>query len=308
MTHRRFAYIATLITLVALLTVSTAFAHALVSVNGAKDANEWLAGFGSGGCPALPGNNSSGIYSSSQGCTGPTGSEFIWTDETGDQRTDHWNGTGNMDIKEFRLTGDSTNLNFLIEFSDITDCGSEYIAIAINSNDSAGTTYFPDSADTNLGDFGGGYERVIEVNTSSTGYWTNDTTFTNSGSSFCDATNNLWEISMPISGLGLSWPASSGAYDFAVAVFCNTSGGICDVGGSSDAMDVITSVSGNTWNEVGDGSLDYNFTMGFGPTAITLRGLTAQSGSRLPLALLAGAAALLALGGAALVWRSDISY
>jgi len=273
-------------------TVGVAFAHGIVSLNGAKDTNEWLAGFGSGGCSALPASNSGGIYKSSDGCTGPTGNEFIWTDAVGDQRTIHWGSTGDLDLKEFRVTGDSTTLYFLLEFSDITSCGSEYIAIAVNSNDASGTTFFPDNADTNLGSFGNGYERVIEVNTTSTGYWSDNSPFTSAGSSYCDANNNLWEISMPVAGLGLTWPASSGAYDFAVAVFCNDSGGICDVGGASDAMDVVTNMAGNTWNEVSDGSLDYSFTMGFSPSAITLRSLTARTGSALP-----WAGAAVAVGG-----------
>ncbi len=273
-----------------LLVTNVAFAHPIVNVNGQKDTNEWLDGFGSGGCPALPITNASGIYNSNQGCTGPTGSEFIWTDATGDQRTDHWGGTGNMDLKEFRLTADDTYLNFLIEFSDITNCNAQYIAIAIDTA-SGGTTYFPDDADTNL-PFG--YERVIEANTGATGYWTDNSTFTSVGESHCNDSTNLWEIRMPLSGLGMSWPASSGTYNFAVAIFCHQwQDQICDVGGSSDAMDVITTYSGNTWNEVSDGTLDYSFTMSFGPNPVTLASARARTAAwPLAAALIVGSVAL----------------
>ena len=91
---------------------------------------------------------------------------------------------------------------------------------------------------------------------------------------------------MPLADLGMTVPAQIGDYDFAVAIFCNDSGGICDVSGNSDAMDVITgypvipsgggfSPSGeafssidrierNTWDEVWDGTLDFSFTTNFG--------------------------------------------
>lgn len=111
-TKRLFLLVITL----ALLVTLPAMAHGIVNVNGTKDTNEWLDGFGSGGCPALPGNNADSIYKSSDGCTGPTGSEYIWRDASGDQREDHWSGTGNLDLVEFRITGDSTYLNFLLEF------------------------------------------------------------------------------------------------------------------------------------------------------------------------------------------------
>jgi hypothetical protein len=272
-------------------------AHSIVNVNGAKDTNEWLSGFGSGGCPALPGSNADGIYKSSDGCSGPTGNEYIWTDASGDQRTNHWGSTGNLDLIEMRITGDSTYLNFLLEFQDITNCGSEYIAIAIDSDNTGGTTFFPDNADTNLDSFGNGYERVIEANTQSTGYWSDNSTFVNSGSSYCDTSNDLWEIQMPIADLGLSWPANSGDYNFAVAIFCHDNGGICDVSNDSDAMDVISETGPGTWDEVSDGSLNYDFTMGFGPTAVTLSDLSARAPSP---ALLVASVLLL---GAVIVWR-----
>ena len=287
----------------ALLPAHPAQAHAIVSVNGAKDTNEWLAGFGSNGCPALPSANSSSIYGSAQGCTGPVGNEYIWTDATGDRRTDVCSDTyGDLDLKEFRLTGDPTYVSFLLEFADITNCGKQYIAIAINSSDSGGTAFFPDNADTDLAGFGSGYERVIEANTVNTGYWTNNTTYTAvDNASFCNADNNLWEIRFSTSDLGLTWPANSGAYDFAVAVFCQDSGAPWDVGGSSDVIDVITAAS-STWAEVIDGDVDYNFTMEFGPTAVELIELTARPASAPQAApWLLGAGVLLVAG--LLAWR-----
>ncbi|HEX8680960.1 MAG TPA: CSLREA domain-containing protein, partial [Ardenticatenaceae bacterium] len=254
---RRLLVLAFAVATLLLLAVGSGSAHSLTAVDG--NDSDWLAGFGAAGCPSLPGANSASLYSTSNGCTlpgGAKGTEYIWTDTLGDQRTDHWSGTGNLDLTQFRMTATETHLNFLLRFSDITNCNAQYIAIAVNSG-TGGTNFFPDNAETNL-PFE--YERVVEVNTNATGYWTNNTTFTSAGSSFCNDTANLWEIQMPLSGLGLSYPFASGQYDFAAAIFCRDTGGtICEAGGS-DAMDAITTVGGNTFNEVGDGTLNYSFT------------------------------------------------
>ena len=289
--------------LTAVFPTQPTFAHGGITADGS--ASDW-ANLGNGSCPSAPSANTGAVIDGSHtdcglGVNG--GTEWVWTDATGDQRTDHWGSTGNMDITQVRITGDATNLNFLLRFSDITNCNAQYIAIGINSNDGSGTTFFPDNADTGLGAFGSGYERVIEANLNTTGYWSDNSTFTSSLQSNCSASENLWEIQMPISALGLTWPAASGTYDFAIAVFCHDSGGgICDVGGSSDAMDVVTSTSGNTWNEVSDGSLDYNFTMGFGPTAVNLQTLTAQPAAN-TLTIIAIALVLL-LGGITAVFHT----
>lgn len=291
---------------VLLLATVLASAHGGIAIDGS--AGDW-ANLGNGSCPSAPGSNSGSVLNVTHtdcGLGANGGSEFVWTDATGDQRTDHYGGSGDMDLTQFRVTGDATNLYFLLRFSDITNCNAQYIAIAINSNDASGTTFLPDGADTNLGGFGNGYERTIEADLNATGYWSNNSTYTSAGSSFCSIPNDVWEISMPISSLGLTWPAASGAYDFAVAIFCHdSSGGICDVSGSSDAMDVITTVSGNTFNEVGDGSLDYNFSMGFNATAVTLAALEAQPGTRTPPVAAMAAVALVGLAGLGIsaAWR-----
>lgn len=142
--------------------------------------SDWLTGFGANGCPNLPGIDSAGIYSDADGCTGAPGSEYMWTDAVGDQRTNHWNGTGNLDLRQFRMTTDATYLYFLLGFAEITNINAAYIAIAINSDDSGGTTYFPDNADSNLLF---GYERVIGAKSFTTGYWSDNSTYTSAGAS-----------------------------------------------------------------------------------------------------------------------------
>jgi hypothetical protein len=251
--------------LMGLLPAHPTAAHGGIAIDG--NASDW-GNLGNGSCPTAPAANSGQVLTLSHtdcGLGANAGTEYVWTDASGDQRTDHWSPTGNMDLTQLRITGDANNLYFLLRFSDITSCNAQYIAIAIDST-AGGTTFFPDSADTNLP---WGYERVVVANTNKTGYFTNDSTFTAAGTSFCSDANNLWEISIPRADLGLTWPAVAGDYDFAVMIAChNGTGGICDAF-SSDAMDVVT-VAGDTWSEVSDGALDYSFTMGFSPTAVTL--------------------------------------
>ena len=96
--------------------------------------------------------------------------------------------------------------------------------------------------------------RVVEASTSATGYWTDGVTFTSAGSSFCSTTNDLWEISIPRSAM--SMVNLSGTFSFSVAVACNTAGVPCEAPGS-DVMDAMTTTGPNTFDEVGDGTLNF---------------------------------------------------
>lgn len=265
-------------------------AHGGIAIDGS--ASDW-GNLGNGSCPSAPSDNSGQVLDLSHtdcGLGANAGTEYVWTDALGDQRTDHWGGTGNLDLTQLRITGDANNLYFLLRSSDITNCNAQYMAIAIDSA-VGGTTFLPDSADTNLP---WGYERVVVANTNKTGYFTNDSTFTAAGASFCSDANNLWEISIPRANLGLAWPANAGDYNFAVMIAChNGAGGTCNAG-TSDAMDVVTTVAGNTWNEVSDGTLNHSFTMGFSPTAVTLSQQQATPTSHI-LWVIATAVLLLAL-------------
>ena len=252
--------------LMGLLPAHPTAAHGGITIDG--DASDW-GNLGNGSCPPAPAVNSGQVLTLSHtdcGLGANAGTEYVWTDASGDQRTDHWGGTGNMDLTQFRITADTTNIYFLLRFSDITNCNAQYIAIAIDSAP-GGTTPFPDNAET---DAPFQYQNTVVANTTKTGRFTDATTFVAGGSSFCSVANNIWEISMPIADLGITWPQNSGDVEFAVAIFCReVDGTICEAFGS-DAMDVITTTGPNTWDEVQDGTLSYAFTMGFSPTAVTL--------------------------------------
>ncbi|MEM2679113.1 MAG: hypothetical protein QXU01_01665 [Candidatus Hadarchaeales archaeon] len=188
--------------------------------------------------------------------------EWIWKDNTGDQRTDV-EGHENCDMSEFRVTGDTENIYFLLRFTNMTDAWRVLVYIAVDTTlNSAGNEWFPDFT-TTLVNANARWERVIKASVATTGYYNTSWQYTTAGASYFSATNKTVEISMPWSALGVSLPAT---LRFTVMICAdNGSGFPVDIGGGSisDALDVITTVSGNTWGEVSDNVIDYYFDVNF---------------------------------------------
>jgi len=298
-------------------------AHSGIMVDGAYGEGEWLAGFGSNGCPAFPGNNSGGFFSDTNGCTGPMGTEWIWKDAENDNRTD--NGD-EQDLNTFRLAGSSTALYGLAEFypgDGSFDCNRVIVMIAVDTDSGAGGNVqlpaYSSDTDTNV-DFGSGdgWERVIELSTARRGVW--DASYNWSGTGVdatCSTANRLFEFSVDWSALGVTLPVAS--YRFMAAVFGrydgDTGGGVQEVYGPN-LVDVISDLG--TWGEIQDNDPDtcptevqsgddcaddYQFSMGFSPTAVELINLNASvRPSPGPAIALAGVA-LLGLG--LIAWRKS---
>lgn len=212
--------------------------------------------------------------------------EWIWKDASGDERTDATDPDSNYDMTEVRITGDTTNIYFLIRMAGITDTGLPVVMIAVDTDqtDSSGAWWLPETSDTGVstgtqettapgsGRSGSAnWESCIYVSVQSTGYYDTSFNFHTAGHSYISSTNNLIEISMPWSSLGID-PSTSPTVRFEVASFSNDgSGGVQDIGGSSisDALDVVTdyAISGggtNTWDEVKDDQdIDYYFDIQF---------------------------------------------
>lgn len=86
--------------------------------------------------------------------------EFIWTDKTGEMRTDQ-TSFSNADITEFRVYADTDWVYFLIEMGNITDVTNLHMAIGIDTRTSAASTgmnWLGDDGATFIGDqyFDGG--------------------------------------------------------------------------------------------------------------------------------------------------------
>lgn len=92
------------------LTVTTLMAE----IDGSDD--EWV-----GTPPAAV--NSSAISSN----------EFIWRDKENERRTDS-GSADDVDIKEFRIMADDTDVYFLVRYADINNVAYPYIAIGVDSD------------------------------------------------------------------------------------------------------------------------------------------------------------------------------
>jgi len=83
--------------------------------------------------------------------------------------------------------------------------------------------------------------------------------------------NNAIEIRIRWSLIGISDP-SKATLRFEVITargwsnYDGNEGGAWDIGGASDALDCITTTGPNTWDEVGDGVVDYYFDIAFAGT------------------------------------------
>ncbi len=192
--------------------------------------------------------------------------QYIWTDRTGDHRLDGDDPDSNYDLTQFRVTGDSSNLYFLVRLADITNTSLPYIGIAVDTTlDGNGQNWFGDWAETQVSS-SALWEREIVVNLNKTGYYNTAWAWTNAGSSYISAGNDAIEISMPWSALGVTLPAR---LRFTVMIAQHDgSGGVREVG-YADALDALTwagGTGGSTWphelNETDD-TIDYYFDVWF---------------------------------------------
>lgn len=192
------------------------------------------------------------------GHVGRCSGQYIWTDAASDQRLDGDDPDSNYDLSRLRITADTTNVYFLLTFGDITDAGRPYVGIAVDTIPGGGQNWLGDLSETQVSG-AAGWEREIVANVNKTGIYDPAWNWSSTGSSSISAADNTVEIAMPWSALGVAAPAR---LRFTVMVAQNDNGGTRDVG-ASDALDAVTWTGGNTWNEVGDGVIDYYFDAWF---------------------------------------------
>jgi hypothetical protein len=251
-----------LVGLLSLLSVlplaATTYAHNVV-VDG--EASDWLA--------RMPASANLGIIARDATSAG----EFVWSDASGDQRTDLGSG-GDIDITEFRVTGSTTGLSFLVQFAAAPSGTTPQIQIAIDTNRYAGMgqTFFAGFGDTSVGS-NAAWEFLVQTQMGSS-VRVLDTTFANTGTGTIARAGNTVEISVPWTALGTAMPPLT-ALRFTVATFYEQpSGDTMDVDGASisNALDAVTNYGApqpagpypNTWQDVMDGRVDYSFDAYFG--------------------------------------------
>jgi len=207
--------------------------------------------------------------------------EFIWLDHSGDDRNDFSNPSRDtrVDIVQFRATATATDLYFLIKMTDIdltTGDGAPQVQIAIDRDHTSGNGVrgFEKAAETQTA-AEAAWEYLVVTTFGSAGgapliYTAAGNTGDNAGSANAitgDAVDAI-EIAVPWAKIG---GVPTGPLYFTVASFrANVTDGVWDVGGGgiANALDVVTNygapgTTSNTWTEVEDGTVDFNFRVDF---------------------------------------------
>jgi len=208
--------------------------------------------------------------------------QYIWNDKPGDERTFFATPDNRVDIIEFRVTGDTANLYFLIHLADIppdstNGFGAPMVKITFDTDLSSGSGYIMlfDSTDTAISEdaaweymlttlFGSGSAYVSLTDTSLISM--------NTGAASINEATNCIEIAIPRGALGLSLPSIySGPLRMTVSTFrTDTNDTSIDINGNSesDAIDAITNYAlpgdtSNTFTETNDQIIDYFFDVCF---------------------------------------------
>ncbi len=201
--------------------------------------------------------------------------EFIWRDAANDERTDFANPHAEVDLTELRVTGDASCLYLAARFSNLyvaSGPGVLQLQVAIDRVPNEGVTTFGNLVETSVSPagaweylivtrFGSGSATPAVFNTD----WA-DVSVPGVAVSAISIANKLVEIRVPWTEIG---GAPTSPLRFTAAVFCsNGDDSTWDVAGTSDALDALTNyddpgLSANTWAEVADGTVDYNFEVWF---------------------------------------------
>lgn len=250
-----------------------------ITVDG--DPSDWSFGF-------LPYNINTGHVKRDTGSPAP--GEYAWKDNSpdhtngsADERTDFVMGVQDprVDLSQFRVTGDATNIYFLACMTDIpagatSGAGAPQVQVAIDTNqDASGVPNFLANADTNTHP-NAGWETLLITRfgsgQSNVRTWAAPpVTPTDTGVAAISDVHDCIEFSVPWVQLGLSGVPSGKPLRFTVAIFrADANDDTQDISGTSDALDAVTNYGipcdlSNTWAEVSDGVIDYYFDVYFQP-------------------------------------------
>ncbi len=179
--------------------------------------------------------------------------EFIVTDPSGDYLPFYcsdwnWPIRTDLDILEFRLTGDADNMYLLFKFNTMDNLYSYYIMLAIDltpyTEDDGFNSWLPDYADTELGEIPATdthiswqWDYVIGINydwgddgsNNFTRIWDHSWDYFNStGTVVFNQSGKVVEASIPWSEIGGVDAYRNSEIKLWVMVFCNSYGGIWD--------------------------------------------------------------------------------
>jgi hypothetical protein len=240
--------------------------------------NDWIFGF-------LPYNLNTGHVMRAPGS--PAKGEYAWkdnapghTDGSADERTDFVTGQDTrVDLEQFRVTGDATNIYFLACMTDIpsgatSGAGAPQVQVAVDTNqDGSGATIFMGNANTDTHP-NAGWETLLMTrfgsgNSNVRTWATPAGTPTDTGSAAISDVYDCIEFSVPWVQFGLAGVPTSKPLRLTVAIFrADASDNTQGIAGSSDALDAVTNYgtpcdTSNTLAEVSDGVVDYHFDLYF---------------------------------------------
>jgi hypothetical protein len=226
--------------------------------------------------------------------------QWIWCDPEGDERTDYGSPDPRADLLQFRVTADENYLYGLVIVKrmpfNIGDNGGTFVAIAINRNGSTtGEVWFSGDSETqvdpnakwqyqvvlNLADSrysGQGKTQVTDGLQSNWGgiYYIVDSawSFQSDPDALMGANVSRSAIEFRVKWSTIGGAPSGGSFFLRISLitargwsnYGGNGGGAWDIGGASDALDCITNKTGNTWNEVQDGVVNYYIDLYFATT------------------------------------------
>ena len=207
--------------------------------------------------------------------------EYVWTDNTGDERTEFATPDPNVDLREFRITADGDNIYFTAIMSDIitaTGRAAPQIRVAIDTDRQyqSGNHYLENNSTAVTDTAYWEYLLVTPFGSASnlvsqTLVYTDDafTVHSLTGTAAISDTSDVIEFAVPWSALGMSGPPTL-PLRFTVGICRADTDDNCLLTGTmgSRILDAVTNYgdpgdTGNTAAETNDGCLDYYFDLFF---------------------------------------------
>ena len=242
-----------ILSFIGMTAIAVVFALGQITVDG--DPSEWT------GTP--PVDNNTWKYS---GGTAGGLNEWIWKDTEEDERTDftHPGRDKRVDILEVRIASNSDYLYFLVKMRDIdvtSGNGAPMVQISIDRDREAGSgqEWLGGFADTKV-HTNARWERLIITRfgsgNSNLRLFDSNWNETFTGDAAISSDYEVIEGRVPWSDLGGAPNDYTLRFTFST-YRAKENDDTKDIVGYSNALDVVTTVSGNTWDEVQDGSIDY---------------------------------------------------
>ncbi len=204
--------------------------------------------------------------------------EYVWKDQAGDERTNFASPDTLIDLTEVRITADVVNLYILVKVGNLVDTaygtGFPQFQFALDTAPDSEASWFGSNSYTRVANEAAWEHLLItQLGSGTPGVLIWEKGFSSSSTAGAVAANPLEtavEISVPWTAIG---GLPTGPIRFTIASFrSNASDDAWHIDGFSDALDALTNYgtvhtgNHNTWEEVGDTTVNYSFELWFNLT------------------------------------------